>query len=132
MQGVIGVGVDAVDVTRFRTVLGRRPGLAERLFTDAERSDAGTARDPAERLAARFAAKEAVMKALGSGLGSFGMRDVEVVRRGGAGATSGAPSLRLSDAAAELARRRGVEHWHVSLTHTAQLAVAVVIAEGRS
>ncbi|MHB8218962.1 MAG: holo-ACP synthase [Acidimicrobiales bacterium] len=127
---VVGVGVDAVDVARFRTVLARRPGLEQKLFSDAERADAGTARDPAERLAARFAAKEAVMKALGSGLGSFSLRDVEVVRRAGSGATSGAPILRLTAAAAELARDRGVTRWHVSLTHTAQLAVALVVAEG--
>jgi len=130
IAGVVGIGVDAVDVARFRNVLHRRPALAQRLFSDNERADAGTAADPAEQLAARFAAKEAVMKALGSGLGSFGLRDVEVVRRGGSGAASGAPSLHLTAAAAELARDRGVTRWHVSLTHTAQLAVAMVVAEG--
>jgi holo-[acyl-carrier protein] synthase len=128
--GVVGVGIDAVDVVRFRKVLGRRPGLADRLFTDAERADAAMARDPAERLAARFAAKEAVMKALGSGIGSFALRDVEVVRAPGTGATSGAPSLRLAAGAAELAHRRRVARWHVSLTHTSQMAVAMVVAEG--
>jgi holo-[acyl-carrier protein] synthase len=128
--GVVGVGIDAVDVVRFRKVLGRRPGLADRLFTDAERADAAMARDPAERLAARFAAKEAVMKALGSGIGSFALRDVEVVRAPGAGATSGAPSLRLAAGAAELAHHRRVTRWHVSLTHTSQMAVAMVVAEG--
>ncbi|HUA95283.1 MAG TPA: 4'-phosphopantetheinyl transferase superfamily protein, partial [Acidimicrobiales bacterium] len=61
--GVVGVGVDAVDVDRFRKVLARRPTLAERVFTEGVRADAGAVRDPAERLAARFAAKEAVMKA---------------------------------------------------------------------
>jgi holo-[acyl-carrier protein] synthase len=130
MTGVVGVGVDAVDVDRFRRALRRHPRMADRLFTAAERADAGAARDPAERLAARFAAKEAVMKALGSGLGSFPMRDVEVVRAPGEGATSGAPSLRLSAAAAALASERGVSAWHVSLTHTASVAVAMVLAEG--
>ena len=69
MSPVVGVGVDAVDVDRFRRVLGRRPGLPARLFSQDERDDAARAGDPAERLAARFAAKEAVMKALGSGIG---------------------------------------------------------------
>lgn len=129
-EGVVGVGVDAVDVGRFRRVLERRPTLAERVFTDVERADAAAVRDPAERLAARFAAKEAVMKALGSGLGSFGLRDVEVVRAPGSNASSGAPSLRLAARAADLALARGVTRWHLSLTHTSQVAMAVVVAEG--
>jgi holo-[acyl-carrier protein] synthase len=126
---VAGIGIDAVDVGRFRAVLGRRPGLAERVFTEAERADSAHRGDPAEHLAARFAAKEAVMKALGTGIGGFALRDVEVVRRAGAGAAGGAPSLRLSDRAAALAARRGVGRWHVSLTHTKQFAMAVVLAE---
>ena len=130
LPGVVGVGVDAVDVDRFRRVLERRPTLAERVFTDGERADAGAVRDPAERLAARFAAKEAVMKALGSGLGSFGLRDVEVVRAPGTGAAAGAPSLHLVARAAELALARRVTRWHVSLTHTSHVAMAVVVAEG--
>lgn len=117
-----GIGVDAVDVDRFRRVLDRRPAIADRLFTDGERADG---RGDAQRLAARFAAKEATMKALGSGIGSFGWQDVEVVRAG-----SGAPSLRLAAAAADLARRQGVARWHVSLTHTDRVAIAMVVAEG--
>jgi len=126
---VAGIGIDAVDVGRFRAVLDRRPGLLDRVFTAAERADAAGRADPAEHLAARFAAKEAVMKALGTGIGGFALRDVEVVRRGGTGATRGAPSLRLSDRAAALAAARGVGRWHVSLTHTGQLAMAMVLAE---
>jgi len=119
---VVGIGIDAVEVDRFRRVLGRRPGLADRLFTDGER--AGTAgRDPVPRLAARFAAKEAVMKALGVGLGAFGFHDVEVVSL-----PSGAPSLVLSGRAAALAADRGVAGWRVSLTHTDSMAEAVVVA----
>jgi holo-[acyl-carrier protein] synthase len=118
---IAGVGVDAVDVGRFRSVLERRPSIGERLFTPGERRDG---RGDAQRLAARFAAKEATMKALGRGLGSMGWHDVEVVR-----APSGAPSLRLTAAAAALAERHGVARWHVSLTHTDLVAVAMVVAE---
>jgi holo-[acyl-carrier protein] synthase len=121
MTPISGVGVDVVDVGRFGEVLARRPKIAERLFTEAERADG--AGDP-QRLAARFAAKEATMKALGTGIGGFGWHDVEVVRP-----PLGAPSLRLSAAAASLADRRGVARWHVSLTHTATVAVAMVVAE---
>jgi len=121
--GVIGIGADLVDVERFRRVLARTPRLAERVFTEGERADAGRRRDPTEMLAARFAAKEAVMKALGVGLGHFPLHDVEVVR-----APSGAPSLRLQREAAAVAGARGVSDWHLTLTHTATLAQAVVVA----
>jgi len=69
------------------------------------------------------------MKALGHGIGAFALRDVEVVRSGAAGAAAGAPSLRLAAGAAELARDRRVARWHLSMTHTAHVAVAMVVAE---
>jgi len=122
---VRGIGVDAVDVARFRTVLARRPGLARRLFTEAERSYAESGRDPGSRLAARFAAKEAVLKALGVGIGATGFHEVEVVR-----GDDGAPRLFLAGRAAALAAARGVRWWHISLTHTDLVAVASVLAEG--
>jgi holo-[acyl-carrier protein] synthase len=122
---IVGVGIDTVDVDRFRRTLARRPRLAARLFTDAERAYASRQRDPTERLAARFAAKEAVMKALGVGLGAFAFRDVEVER-----AASGAPALVLRAAADLLAADRGVREWKVSLSHSAHHAEAVVIALG--
>ena len=118
---MIGVGIDAVDVARFSRVLGRRPGFAERVFTPLERSSCGGA---PERLAARFAAKEATMKALGVGLGAFGFHDVWVERQ-----PSGRPVLRVAGQAAELAAAAGVSRWHVSLTHTDLVAEAVVVAE---
>jgi holo-[acyl-carrier protein] synthase len=120
---VIGVGTDLVDLDRFRSALARRPGLARRLFRDGERVDAERRVDPTQRYAARFAAKEAVMKALGVGIGAFPLRDVEVVT-----APSGAPSVRLHGRAAALAAERGVREWRLSLTHTAHLAQAVVVA----
>ena len=121
---MVGIGIDAVEVDRFRRALRRTPRLAERLFSDGERAYAGLRNDPAERLAVRFAAKEAAMKALGVGLGAVDFRDVEVVRDD----DSGAPALRLSGRAADLAAERGIRSWLVSLTHTALLAEAVVVA----
>ena len=118
-----GIGIDAVEVERFREVLQRRPGMAERLFTEGERAYGRRWRDPAPRLAARFAAKEAVMKALGVGLGAFAFHDVEVVS-----AESGAPSLVLRGQAEDLAERLGVASWRLSLTHTDSLAQAVAVA----
>ena len=122
---VIGVGIDAVDIDRLRVVMERRRHLADRLFTAGERAYAATAVDPAPRLATRFATKEAVMKALGLGLGAFGFHDVEVVRDG-----LDAPRLVLHGAAADAARDRGVNRWHLSLTHTDALALAAVVADG--
>lgn len=123
--GVVGVGVDAVDIPRLRQVLARRATVADRVFTAAERAYAGRATDGVPRLATRFAAKEATMKALGVGLGAFALADVEVVRVG-----LDAPTLVVHGAAAELAARAGVRRWHLSLTHTDELAVAFVVAEG--
>ena len=123
MSTVVGVGVDLCEVERLRRTLARTPGFAARVYTDAERETCGRRRDPAEGLAARFAAKEAVLKALGRGLGACAFRDIEVVR-----ADSGAPSLALHDSAARLAAEHGVTAWHVSLSHTATMAEAVVVA----
>lgn len=126
---IVGVGVDAVDVARFRRVLDRRPNFARRCFTDSERSDATGSTDEVQSLAARFAAKEAVMKALGTGIGGFLLTDVEVCRTTGRGATRNAPYLRLHGAAAELAGAQGAGTFHLSLTHTDAVAIAFVVAE---
>jgi holo-[acyl-carrier protein] synthase len=120
---VVGVGVDLCDIDRIRRTLARTPGFADRVFTEAEQDYCHRRHDPAERFAARFAAKEAVLKALGAGLGACPLRDIEVTRAG-----SGAPGLALHGGAATLAADRGVAAWHISLTHTATMAEAVVIA----
>jgi holo-[acyl-carrier protein] synthase len=123
---IVGLGTDLVEVPRFRLAMERRgERLGERLFSEDERSYAYRQRDPAKSLAARFGAKEAVMKALGVGLWKFKLRDVEVVRQRG-----GAPRVELHGRAAELAHERGVRAWHLSLTHTGTTALAVAIAVG--
>ena len=124
-MGVVGVGIDVVDIARFRRSLERTPTLRTRLFTDGELAFVASQSDPAPSLAARFAAREAVMKSLGLGLGAFGFHDVWVER-----ADSGAPSLVVSGPAAELAAAAGVARWHLSLTHSELVAAAYVIAEG--
>ncbi|MHB1502409.1 MAG: holo-ACP synthase [Acidimicrobiales bacterium] len=120
---VRGIGVDAVDVGRFRQVLERRPALKERLFTSGELSYALGTADPIARLAARFAAKEAAMKALGLGMGGVDFAEVEVVR-----SQAGSPSLALHGRAITRAAERGVRRWHLSLTHTDLVAIASVVA----
>jgi holo-[acyl-carrier protein] synthase len=125
---VIGIGIDAVDVPRFRAILERTPSMRERCFTAAELAYADQKHDPTERLAARFAAKEATMKALSVGLGAFGFHDVEVVVDPGDD-PSGPPRLVLREHAAELARQLGANEFFVSLTHTATIAQAMVLAQ---
>ena len=127
--GIVGVGVDAVSVERFRRLLERRPRFAARCFTESEQSDAGSSTDRAQSLAARFAAKEAVMKALGTGIGAFALTDVEVRRTGGKDATRNAPYVVLTGTAAELAGAHGAGRFHLSLTHTDEVAIAFVVAE---
>jgi len=121
--GVIGVGIDALDIARWRRVLERRPGLVDRLFTAGEQEYSRRHGDPVTRLAVRYAAKEATMKALGVGLGAFPFTDVEVQS-----AESGAPSLYLMGAAQKLADDRGVAGWQLSLSHTATTAIAIALA----
>jgi holo-[acyl-carrier protein] synthase len=121
---IVGVGTDLVEVARFRLALERRgERLRTRLFSPEELAYADRHRDPAPRLAARFATKEAVMKAMGVGLWKFKLRDVEVAR-----ARSGAPSVALHGRAAEMAAEKGVDGWHLSLSHTDTTAIAIAVA----
>lgn len=118
-----GVGSDLVDIDRFRKVLLRRPSITRRLFTGGELEYANQASDPAARLAARFAAKEATLKALGFGLGGIRMVDIEVVRT-----STGRPELELHGLAGLKAAACGVRRWQVTLSHTDHLALATVLA----
>lgn len=122
---VIGIGVDLVDIERFRRSLQRTPSMRTRLFTDVELAYVAPKLDPVPSLAARFAAREALMKSLGVGLGAFGFHEAWVER-----ADSGRPSLVLTGRAAELAAEAGVVTWHLSLTHSDVMAAAYVIADG--
>jgi holo-[acyl-carrier protein] synthase len=115
-----GVGIDLLEVERLERALERRPRLAERLFTDAERAYAAARARPGLHLAARFCAKEAVAKALG--MTAWGWREVEVV------ATDAAPELRLTGAVAARASELGVRA-SISLTHTDTTAGAVALLE---
>ena len=126
---VIGLGTDLVEVDRLQASLDRfGPRFLDRIFTPAEQAYAARKRQPAESLAARFAAKEAGAKALGTGISrGVSWRDLEVARASGR-----APELLLHGRAAELAAALGVRHISLSLTHTSAYAFAVVVLEGGS
>ena len=115
---IVGVGIDVVDVERFGQTLERTPALRERLFTDEERSL------PLNSLAARFAAKEALAKALGAP-GDLHWHDAEVTV-----GEHGRPHLEVRGTVAGRAAQLGVTSWHVSLSHDGGIASACVIAEG--
>jgi holo-[acyl-carrier protein] synthase len=118
---VVGVGVDVLEIDRFAEALRRRPRLAERCFTPAEAAYCAAKPFPPQHFAARFAAKEAVGKALGIGMTRW--REVEVVRG------RGAPTIALHGTYAEHARRLGVDRVHVSLSHGRDSAMAFAIVE---
>ena len=120
-----GIGVDIIEVDRIRRATVRwGEGFLSRIFTPGERRHAGRSRVSAERLAGRFAAKEAVMKALGLGWGRMGWHEIEIE-----GDPSGRPIVRLTGRAARAAADLGVQAWFVSISHTRDLAVAHAVAE---
>ena len=122
---IVGIGLDIVDTERLARALAAPGGFAERVFTSGELDACASRADRVQALAARFAAKEACLKALSVGILEGTLREVEIVS-----GPTGAPQLRLAGTLEECARNRGVQHAHVSLTHEPRLAAAVVILEG--
>jgi holo-[acyl-carrier protein] synthase len=123
---IVGIGIDVIEIHRIRDVMERQGArFRDRVFTPAEQEYCGRHRDPAPSYAARFAAKEAMFKAIGTGWAEgVTWQDVEVVR-----ADSGAPGIRLSGAAARHSEQRGVKTIHLSLSHSVDSAVAMVVLE---
>jgi holo-[acyl-carrier protein] synthase len=124
---IVGTGIDLCEVDRIQAAIERHgKRIVERVFTEREIAYAERKANRYERYAARFAAKEAGMKALGTGWrGGIGWRDFEVTNL-----ASGRPTLALHGQAAEIAKKLGVRHVSLSITHTAAMAMAMVILEG--
>ena len=116
-MSIAGIGVDVVDLARFERAVARTPALRERLFAVSERDL------PLRSLAGRFAAKEALLKALGEST-DVRWHDMEIVSDG-----LGNPSFAVHGAVAELIARRGISALHLSMSHDAGIAIAYVIAE---
>lgn len=120
---ILRTGVDLIEISRIEEVIARHGArYLERIYTPAERAQLGR---NAESLAGRFAAKEAVAKALGSGIGNVSWQDIEIL-----GDEENAPGLTLRGAAAQKAKELGLETWSVSISHSMSHAVAVVVASG--
>ncbi|HEX2641130.1 MAG TPA: holo-ACP synthase [Pyrinomonadaceae bacterium] len=124
---IVSTGIDIVEVYRIRETLARTPRFVERVYTEAERSyceSKGAA--AAQSYAGRFAAKEAFLKALKTGWrGKLQWTDMEILNN-----AEGAPDLKLTGEARQLLETMGVNHVHLSISHTAEHAVAQVILEG--
>jgi holo-[acyl-carrier protein] synthase len=120
---IIGIGIDLVEVGRFKRLLKRRSSLT-RIFTAKEIRYCERRKYPAESFAARFAAKEAFLKAIGTGWGtrfSPKLQEIEVIDE------NKKPSLKLSDKAKEIAKKHRIKDSHLSLTHTTKYALAILI-----
>ncbi|WP_072373363.1 holo-ACP synthase [Thermophilibacter mediterraneus] len=123
-MGTAGIGVDMLEIERMEQVMRRRPNFVRRVFTEEERAYCDASARPAEHYAARFAAREAVLKALGTGFsGGVGLRDVSVTRD-----AAGRPQALLTGRAAQIARERGVREIALSISHTREVAVANALA----
>ena len=124
-RNVVAHGVDVVDTADFARLVNKQASdFLDRYFTTAELAPADEGGDRTERLASRFAVKEAVLKALGTGWGDgIAFTDVEVVSQ-----RSGAPAVVLHRRLVKIANERGIAHWLVSASHTSSIAIASVIA----
>lgn len=127
LDGQVGLGIDLVQIDRMERIMERSPSFAEKVFSESERAYCDATASPATHYATRFAAKEAVLKALGTGF-AYGIhpRDIEVVRHPG-----GRPTAKLSGRAKEIAEMLNVVELPISLsyTHTDAVACAMAITE---
>lgn len=121
---VISIGVDVVDIPRLQRALERTPALHPRLFGRWDLDVVGHGDALAASLAARFAAKEAVLKCLGGSVEGFHWHDIQVSRPAG-----NPPTLVVTGSAATRAAALGIDRWHLSMSHDGGIAIAFVIAE---
>lgn len=120
---IVGVGTDLIEIARVKLALRRRPSLEKRLFLPAEIAYCRHKADPYPSFAARFAAKEAVLKAMGMGIGACSWQDISIEVN-----ARGAPEITMHGQGVELARSLGIKEFKVSVSHTKFYALAHVIA----
>lgn len=120
-MAIVGIGVDVVDLARFKDLVERTPQIVDRLFTKTEQVSAEGHQLQVMSLAGRFAVKEAVAKALGAPAG-MAWHDCEV-------SNGGAPTISIKGTVAQVATKLSITNWHVSISHDGPVAIAYVIAE---
>lgn len=124
---IIGIGTDLVETERIKKAIKRRAGLLVKIFTPKERDYCLGRDNPWPSFAVRFAAKEAVMKSMGVGFSSCSFNEIEIIRDAG-----GKPSVHLHGKALAIAKSKGINFWHLSLSHSKTESLAYVVAEKRA
>ena len=124
---IIGIGTDIIEIERIKKAIERRSGLLVKIFTPKERNYCLGRENPWPSFSARFAAKEAVMKALGAGFSQCSFSEIEIRRN-----HQGKPQIYLSGRALNLAKKQGINYWHLSLSHNKNHSLAFAIAEKRA
>ena len=121
---IFGIGTDMVEISRIQKAIEKNPRFLQKVYTEKEIAYCQRKRNPWQSFAARFAAKEAVSKAMGTGLGKIGLTDIEVLNQ-----SSGQPQVILHGAAQVFAAERGFVRVHISLSHSEAYAIATAIIE---
>ena len=121
---IFGVGTDLIEIDRIRQAIEKNPRFLQKVYTEAEIAYCQRKKNPWQSFAARFAAKEAVSKAMGTGLGRIGLHDIEIVQK-----PSGQPQVVCHGAAKAFLLEHGLGNVHISLSHSAQFAIATAIIE---
>ncbi len=121
---IFGLGTDMVEISRIQKAIEKNPRFLQKVYTEKEIAYCQRKRNPWQSFAARFAAKEAVSKAMGTGLGKIGLTDIEVENQ-----SSGQPKIVLYGAAKDFAREKGLGRVHISLSHSEAYAIATAIIE---
>lgn len=122
---IFGVGTDMIEIARIQSAIEKNPRFLQKVYTEKEIGYCQRKKNPWQSFAARFAAKEAVSKAMGTGLGKIGLTDIEVVN-----SASGQPQIVLHGAAEAYAQAHGILRVHISLSHSEAYAIATAIIEG--
>lgn len=125
MTVILGVGTDMIEIARIQRAIEKNARFEQRVYTEQEIVYCKRKANPWQSFAARFAAKEAVSKALGTGIGTVGLQEIEIVNAAG-----GQPQVVLHGAALILAQNRNIQRVHVSLSHSETFAIATAVLEG--
>lgn len=122
---IVGIGTDLVEISRIQRAIEKNPRFTQRVYTDQEIQYCRRKANPWQSFAARFAAKEAVSKALGTGIGPVGLKEIEILNQ-----KNGQPVVVLHGNAQTLAAQRKIQHVHISLSHSEAYAIATAVLEG--